>query len=241
MRLQTFETYNSIAERDLKDKTVVVIDTLRATSVITTALYNGAKEVIPVSEIEEAMELSRNFEREGYLLGGERNAIKIEGFDLANSPLEYARETVERKTIILATTNGTRALKKVLSADNIILGCLLNASSVAEYIFKKNQDTVIVCAGTEGKFSLDDIVTAGAIYKRLKKFTEFESDDLSKASYFLYKPYEDNLYDIMKYGFHLNRLKAIGYEEDIKFCTAVDMYNIVPKYKDGVVKITADL
>lgn len=241
MKLQTFETYSSITDRDLKDKTVVVIDTLRATSVITVALYNGAKEVIPVAEIEEAMELARNFEKGGYLLGGERNAIKIEGFDLANSPLEYTREAVERKTIILATTNGTRALKKVSSADNIIIGCLLNVSSVAKYIFEQNQDAVIVCSGTEGKFSLEDIVTAGAIYGKLKKLTEFESDDLSKASYFLYKPYEDNLHDIIKHGYHPKKLYELGFEKDINFCITADMYNIIPKYKNGVVRIAADL
>ncbi|KUK34943.1 MAG: Phosphosulfolactate phosphohydrolase-like protein, partial [Caldanaerobacter subterraneus] len=122
MFLQTFETYNSFNERELKNKNVVVIDTLRATSVITTALYNGAKEIIPVSEVEEAIELVKSLDKTTYLLGGERNSTKIEGFDLSNSPLEYTREKVENKTIIFTTTNGTKALKKVSLADNVILG-----------------------------------------------------------------------------------------------------------------------
>lgn len=240
MFLQTYETYNSISDRDLKEKNVVVIDTLRATSVITTALFNGAKEVIPVSEVEEAIELSKNFDRDTFLLAGERNSQKIEGFDLSNSPLEYVPEKVKGKTIIFTTTNGTRALKKVASAEEVILGCLLNVSAVARYISKSNKDTVIVCAGTEGKFSFDDIITAGAIYEKLKSLTDFESDDLSKASYFLYKPYENNLYDIMKYGYHLRRLEELGYTEDIKFCLTVDKFDIVPKLKNGIVRTSQD-
>ncbi|ADD03016.1 2-phosphosulfolactate phosphatase [Thermoanaerobacter italicus Ab9] len=241
MFLQTFETYNSFNERELKNKNVVVIDTLRATSVITTALYNGAKEIIPVSEVEEAMELVKNLDKTAYLLGGERNSMKIEGFDLSNSPLEYTREKVENKTIIFTTTNGTKALKKVSLADNVILGCLLNASAIAKYIHNNNKDTIIVCSGTEGKFSFDDIITAGVIYKKLQDLMDFKSDDLSKASYFLYKPYEDNLYEIMKHGYHLKRLEELGYKEDIEFCLTVDKFDIVPKLKDGVIRNSADL
>ncbi|HHW57244.1 MAG TPA: 2-phosphosulfolactate phosphatase family protein [Clostridia bacterium] len=241
MFLQTFETYNSFNERDLKDKNVVVIDTLRATSVITTALSNGAKEVIPVSEVEEAIELGKSFDKDTYLLAGERNSRKIESFDLSNSPLEYIPGKIKNKTIIFTTTNGTRALKKVSLADDVILGCLLNASAVAKYLYETNKDTIIVCAGTEGKFSFDDIITAGVIYKKLQDLMEFESDDLSKASYFLYKPYEDNLYEIMKYGYHFKRLKELGYEEDIKFCLTVDKFDIVPKLKDGIIRNSADL
>ncbi|MEQ6358736.1 2-phosphosulfolactate phosphatase family protein [Thermoanaerobacter thermohydrosulfuricus] len=241
MFLQTFETYNSINERELKDKNVVVIDTLRATSVITTALYNGAKEIIPVSEVEEAIELVKSLDKKTYLLAGERNSTKIEGFDLSNSPLEYTREKVENKTIIFTTTNGTKALKKVSLADNVILGCLLNASAVAKYIYTSNKDTIIVCAGTEGKFSFDDIITAGVIYKKLQDLMKFESDDLSKACYFLYKPYENNLYEIVKEGYHFKRLKDLGYDEDIEFCLTVDKFDIVPKLKDGIIKNSADL
>jgi len=240
MELQTFETYLSVNERQIKDKMVVIIDTLRATSVITTALYNGAKEVIPVAEIEEAVNFVKNFGREGYLLGGERNTFKIDGFDLSNSPLEYTKEVVQGKTVILTTTNGTRALKKVSANDDVILGCLLNAGSIAEYIAQRNKDVAIVCSGTEGKFSIDDIVTAGVIFDKLNKYLDFDSDDLTKASYQLYKPFSNDITKIIELGTHYKNLKKQGFDKDLEFCLSIDKYNIIPRYKDGVVRVIAD-
>lgn len=119
----------------------------------------------------------------------------------------------------------------------MVVGCLLNVSSIAEYIQKEDKDVVIICAGTEGKFSIDDIITAGAILHKLKELKPYESDDLSKASYFLYESFKDNVLDIMKYGYHLNRIEKLGYHDDVEFCTRIDMFSIVPKYINGVVKI----
>jgi 2-phosphosulfolactate phosphatase (EC 3.1.3.71) len=235
--VETYETYNAVYDKILKGKVVVVIDTLRATSVITTALVNGAKEVIPVADIEDAINISGHLERDMILLGGERNAVKIEGFDLSNSPLEYSEDVVKGKTIIITTTNGTRALKKASSSDDVVVGCLLNVTSVADYIYKENKDVVIICAGTEGKFSIDDIITAGAILDRLEKLSPYESDDLSKASYFLYKSFQDNILNIMKYGYHLNRIEKLGFHEDVEFCTTIDKFSVVPKYVNGVVRL----
>ena len=237
MFVETYETYNAVYDKILKGKVVVVIDTLRATSVITTALVNGAKEVIPVADIEDAINISGHLERDTILLGGERNAVKIEGFDLSNSPLEYSEDVVKGKTIIITTTNGTRALKKASSSEDVVVGCLLNVTSVADYIYKENKDVVIICAGTEGKFSIDDIITAGAILDRLEKLSPYESDDLSKASYFLYKSFQDNILNIMKYGYHLNRIEKLGFHEDVEFCTTIDKFSVVPKYVNGVVRL----
>ncbi|MBP2071016.1 2-phosphosulfolactate phosphatase family protein [Thermoanaerobacterium butyriciformans] len=237
MFVETYETYNAVYDKILKGKVVVVIDTLRATSVITTALVNGAKEIIPVVDIEDAINISGHLERDMILLGGERNAVKIEGFDLSNSPLEYSEDVVKGKTIIITTTNGTRALKKASSSDDVVVGCLLNVTSVADYIYKENKDVVIICAGTEGKFSIDDIITAGAILDRLEKLSPYESDDLSKASYFLYKSFQDNILNIMKYGYHLNRIEKLGFHEDVEFCTTIDKFSVVPKYVNGVVRL----
>lgn len=237
MHIETYETYNSVIDKNIKDKVVVVIDTLRATSVITTALVNGAKEVIPVPEIEDAINLSKRFEKGSYLLGGERNAIKIEGFDLSNSPLEYTNDIVNGKTIIITTTNGTRALKKASVSDDVVVGCFLNTSSIAEYIYNQNKDAIIMCAGTEGKFSIDDIMTAGAIINKLSSKTSFESDDLSKACYYLYKSFENNIMDIMKYGYHLKKIEELGFINDIKYCITLDKFSVVPKFKDGIIKL----
>lgn len=238
MFVETYETYSSVDDKKLKGRVAVVIDTLRATSVITTALVNGAKEVIPVLEIEDAIDLSSRLERNSFLLGGERNAVKIDGFDLSNSPLEYAEDVVKGKTIIISTTNGTRALKKAALSDEVVVGCLLNVTSVVDYIYRRGKDVVIICAGTEGKFSIDDIITAGAILNGLKKLSSYESDDLSKVACFLYKSFEDNILDIMKYGYHLNRIEGLGFHDDIAFCTTIDKFSAVPKYSNGVVKLS---
>src|SRR5690606_33026791 len=127
MNITVYATYNSVQENKIKGKLAVVVDVLRATSTIITSLNNGCKEVIPVVEIEEAMELSKNCEKDEYLLAGERDALKIEGFDLSNSPSEYIRDVVEDKTIIFTTTNGTKAIRKAAGADEVILGALINA------------------------------------------------------------------------------------------------------------------
>lgn len=237
MYLETYETYKAVPDKKLKNKTVVVIDTLRTSSVITTALANGAKEIIPVVEIEDAIELARRLESNSFLVGGERNGAKIEGFDLSNSPLEYNSDIVKDKTVIITTTNGTKALKKASLSDDVIIGCLLNVSAVADYLFSKSRDIVIICAGTKGKFSIDDIITAGVIYDRLKNRICFDSDDLSKASYFLYKAFQIDILSILKESTSFSIMKKSGYKNDLLYCASMDMFNIVPKYEDGIVRL----
>jgi 2-phosphosulfolactate phosphatase len=126
MNLKLWPTVDFINEEELTGKTVVVIDVLRATSVITTSLNNGASDVIVKVEVEEALKL-KNDET---LLGGERKALKIEGFDLSNSPLEYSRDRVESKRIVLTTTNGTKTIHRASHADKIYIGSILNAGQL---------------------------------------------------------------------------------------------------------------
>ena len=118
-------------------QTAVVIDVLRATSVITTALENGAREVIPVKTVEEAQNLYAQCDTAKTLRGGERNALKIEGFDLSNSPLEYKKKVVEGKTIILTTTNGTNAINNIIGADEVVLACFRNVAAVVEHVLER--------------------------------------------------------------------------------------------------------
>lgn len=233
MYVETYETYSTVPEEKLENKVVVVIDTLRMSSVITTALANGAKEVIPVAEIEDAVRLAKYLECNSFLLGGERNGAKIEGFDLSNSPFEYKVDVVKNKTIIITTTNGTKALKKASISDDVIIGCLLNASAVADYLFNKNKNIVIICAGTKGKFSIDDIITAGAIYDKLKNKISFDSDDLSKASYFLYQMFQNDIPSILKESIPFSIMKRLGYENDLPYCASIDMFYILPKYNSN--------
>lgn len=225
MKISLIPSVEYIKEDEIRGKTVVIIDVLRATSVITTALSNGALEVIPKLEIEDALDRRK----ENCLLGGERKALKIQGFDLSNSPLDYAKDKVEGKTIILSTTNGTRAILHSLFADKIVIGSMVNGRAVAQYIHKENKDTVIVCAGTYGKFSLDDFLCAGKIIFDCKEIGDIEVEDLAATAYMAYR---DNRTDTLSYismASHYKYLITIGLLEDIKYCFTEDLFDIVPK------------
>lgn len=217
---------------DFSGKTAVVIDVLRATSVITTALDNGAREVIPVKTVEEAQSLYATCDNA--LRGGERNALKIEGFDLGNSPLEYKKKTVEGKTLILTTTNGTNAIHNVQGADEVVLACFRNAESVA---CSARNDVTVVCAGTEGRFSLDDGLCAGMLIELLKQQTEVEIDDFGLLLNRFYNESKNNLFGALSGCYHLKRLFALGFYDDIKFCLETNCVQTVPVFQAG--RITA--
>ena len=218
-------------------QTAVVIDVLRATSVITTALENGAREVIPVKTVDEAQNLYAQCDTAKTLRGGERNALKIEGFDLSNSPLEYKKKVVEGKTLILTTTNGTNAINNIIGADEVVLACFRNGAAVVEHIVglshRGSSDIAIVCAGTESHFSLDDGLCAGMIIELLKQQTEVETDDLGLLLHRFYNESKDNLFGALSGCYHLKRLFTMGFYDDIKFCLETNCIQTVPVLKDG--------
>ena len=218
-------------------QTAVVIDVLRATSVITTALENGAREVIPVKTVDEAQNLYAQCDTAKTLRGGERNALKIEGFDLSNSPLEYKKKVVEGKSLILTTTNGTNAINNIIGADEVVLACFRNGAAVVEHIVglshRGSCDIAIVCAGTESHFSLDDGLCAGMIIELLKQRTEVETDDLGLLLHRFYNESKDNLFGALSGCYHLKRLFTLGFYDDIKFCLETNCIQTVPVLKDG--------
>lgn len=250
MRVNTFSHYKEVEENSIKNSYAIVIDLLRATSVMIAAISNGAKAIIPVEDIEEAR-LFKKLQPD-VILGGERGAIKIEGFDLDNSPLSYKKEVVNGKTIVMTTTNGTRALKKSLFAKRIFTGSFINAKKTVDYIVKEivndNIDRIsIICAGTEEKFTLEDILCAGYFVNILKNrsnvlkgeypsFSEFTFDDLSIASYELYKKFENDPHEILKYSYHYNHLKNLGFGADLIYCLKKDFIDTVCEYKNFIVE-----
>jgi len=175
MRIDVYFTPLGPKEGDTAGRGAVVIDILRATTTIVTALANGAKAVVPAATSEEAVRLTSNLEKNGYLLAGERRSLKIEGFQLGNSPLEMQPEVVRGKTIFLATTNGTPALVAAQGADPVLVGAAVNFKAVVErarQVFLERQELAIICAGRERQFSLEDAYTAGRIVKALKRGTK---------------------------------------------------------------------
>ncbi|WP_422444754.1 2-phosphosulfolactate phosphatase [Thermoanaerobacterium sp. DL9XJH110] len=237
MRIEIYPTAQSV--KDLKGKTAIVLDVLRATSVITTALNNGAERVIPVPSVEEAFHLARNL-KDNAVLGGEREAVKIPGFDLGNSPLEYKKELVAGKTVILTTSNGTRAVKASESAEHILIGCFLNASGAAlkalELAFSLKAPAVaVVCAGTLGEFSLDDATCAGLIVDRMVSYMEKKNEtpelsDLAFACRDIYLQHRNDLKAFISHAGHYRRLMSLGFDRDIDYCLRQDALDCVPVY-----------
>lgn len=146
----------------------VVIDVLRASTTIAHALAAGAAEVIPCREVEEARRLASELPSGSVLLGGERRGERIPGFDLGNSPAEYSPARVAGKTVVFTTTNGTRAVLRCRQARRVLIGAFVNAAAVLrELVDQKRVD--LVCAGTGGQISRDDLLLAGLLSARLAR------------------------------------------------------------------------
>jgi 2-phosphosulfolactate phosphatase len=199
----------------------IVVDVLRATSTITQALASGYKRVLCCAEIEEARMLRT--EISDSLLGGERNAVRIEGFDVGASPREFLEPRVE--TLILSTTNGTRAiLETARRCDSVVLGCLLNLEAVARAA--QGKDVAVVCAGFKGSFALDDAYCAGRIVKLL---SAEEQNDSAVAADLIARafPTAQDALNARTYG-------PPGLEEDIAFCARESVLDVVPRLVGAV-------
>lgn len=237
MKIDVIISANHIEEESLKGKVAVVIDMLRATSVITTALANGAKKVIPVVSVEKAFEIAEDIKNsgEGVLLGGERNALKIEGFNFSNSPLEFKKELVEDKNVIMTTTNGTRALNLCAMADKVIIASILNGQAVAEYLKDEVKEIVFVNSGTNGEFSSDDFICAGYMISELTKLCDTELTDIAKTAKYIYDNNE-NITSFIKDAKHYGILKDLGLEDDLKYCSTKNFTDLVFEFKNGEIK-----
>lgn len=229
MKVDIIISADYIREDIIKDKIVVVIDMFRATSVIVTAIMNGCKDVILASTVEEAFKIKSSLNESLSLLGGERNAIKIDGFDLSNSPIEYSKEVIKDKTLIFTTTNGTRTLLGCSSGKKVLIGSMLNGSAVARKLLKENMDVVIVNAGTKGQFSMDDFICGGFIINVLcRKNPSIELTDISKTALKMYKG-NLNILDYIKDATHYEVMLKLGLEKDIEYCIQKDITDIVPE------------
>ncbi|MGG7200078.1 2-phosphosulfolactate phosphatase family protein [Clostridium butyricum] len=233
MKIDIIISADDIIESKLENKIAVVIDMFRATSVIVTALNNGCEEVIPFLTIEETLESSEELNREEYMLGGERRAVKIDGFDLSNSPLEYTKEVVEDKKVLITTTNGTRTLTKSNSAKRIIIAAMINAKAVADKLLEINEDVVIINAGTNGNFSMDDYICSGYIINEMLKVdNNIELTDISKTANMIYENNSD-IISYVKEATHYSVMKLLELDNDIEYCIKKSIVNNVPEYKDG--------
>jgi 2-phosphosulfolactate phosphatase len=234
MRLETLFTTNEIDEAAVKGKTVIVIDVLRACTTVAHALTNGCERIIPVESVEAATNLTASLDKKVTLLGGEKEGRRIDGFNLGNSPQEYAPEVVKGKTIILATSNGTKAIWKSQAAKEILIGSFVNMSSVVDHVMKISQGVLMIaCAGKQGRFALEDAVCAGMLIDRLARGSEFELSDGAGAARALFRMNEQSIADLLRECEHGRYLKSIGFESDLDICGKVDSLRILPIVKEG--------
>ena len=218
---------------DINNALVVIIDVLRATSTIATALYNGAKCVIPVDSVPKCMEIGKKIE---CITAGERDGQIAEGLEYGNSPFEYPKEFITGKTLVLTTTNGTKLLHMALErgAGQIVTGSFPNISSVCEYVANSKQTVILACAGWKDRVNIEDTLFAGAVISRIKEHFTVNCDS-SQMAETLYNTAKDDLYGFMKSknASHYQRLTGYGLEKDIRYCLTADEANILPFYEDG--------
>ena len=238
MRLQVFFTPEELTGADIRDHVAVVVDVLRATSVIAQAIASGAREIYPAGSMEEALRLAQNLDRPDLLTCGERRGRRIEGFDLGNSPLEFTPEAVADRTLVMATTNGTPALVAASAAKRTLAAAFLNLGAAAAAVAGE-EAVSIVCAGRERHFSLDDGVCAGMLVERLigGDAKSAQLDDGAMGSLALAKEYAGRLEEMMRGTAAGRQLIEIGREDDLAYCAKVDQLDVVPRLEDR--RITA--
>jgi len=213
-----------IHQHTLKEKIVVVVDIFRATSCIVTGLANGVESIRPVSELEETKSLGSK----GYLMAGERGGIKVDGFDIGNSPFEYQSELVKGKKVAISTTNGSKAIIKSNAAKQIIIGSFLNLEALTQYLLSLPESIIIHCAGWKGHPNLEDTLFAGALIDECAEEIAL-SGDAALLAHQVYISSHENLIGIALKSAHAERLKGFGIEEDLAFCMEENKYEVVPK------------
>ncbi len=229
MRIDVFANYADANDRKLRDHVVVVLDILRASTSILEAIEMGADCVIPVTTLEEAVAL-RRARGGGTLLAGEREGKPIDGFDLGNSPIEFTAARVQDKTVVMATTNGTQAIKHVENCDPILIGALRNRRALCELLKQTDRPIALLCAGTDGDYSADDIYGAGALINGLRTLrARCEIDDMGLvAEQFYLVAREDR--ELLAKCRHYRRLAALGFQDDLEFCFEEDVSEVIPHY-----------
>ena len=223
----------------LAHRAVVVIDVLRATSVIIQAMSQGALEIIPVTTVADAFKMAKAFPPGFILLGGESESKNIPGFDLGNSPREYVAERVKGKKLILKTTNGTKAFHLVSSGKEILVGSFFNVGAVAQRCLELNRDLLIFPSGDEGNFSLEDTICGGMLIELITRKGEkpISLTDASECARILYRKFADNLLEAFHLSRHGKELIGRGHEEDLSYCARIDAIPLVPIFRDGVIRV----
>ena len=218
---------------DVDKSIVVIIDVLRATSTIATALYNGAKHIIPVDSVAECIRIGKQIDG---ITAGERDGRVAEGLENGNSPFEYPPAFINNKVLVLTTTNGTKLLHMALdkNAKGIITGSFPNISAVCDYLLQQNQPVILGCAAWKDRVNIEDTLFAGAVISRIKDHFDINCDASAMAET-MYKDAKEDLYEFMKTknASHYHRLTNYGLEKDIRYCLNENGANVLVVFEDG--------
>ncbi len=219
---------------DVEKSIVVIIDVLRATSTIATALFNGAKSIIPVDSVAECIRIGKQIDS---ITAGERDGKIAEGLEHGNSPFEYPKEFISGKTLVLTTTNGTKLLHMALdkSAKAIITGSFSNISAVCDFLMEQKQHVILGCAAWKNRVNIEDTLFAGAVINRIGKHFSINCDSSQMASA-MHKDAKADMFEFMKKkkASHYQRLSGFGLEKDIRYCLTEDIANVLVVYEDGI-------
>ncbi|MGD0581340.1 MAG: 2-phosphosulfolactate phosphatase [Bacteroidales bacterium] len=216
-----------------REAIIVIIDVLRASSAICTAFANGAETLIPVAEIEEAME----FKKRGWLVAAERNGYVLDFADIGNSPFNFTREKVSGKTIVYSTTNGTRIIEMASKSYRTVIGTFLNITALSQWLISQGRDVILFCAGWKDKFNLEDTICAGAIAERLLESSVFSTIcDSTHAAIDLWQLAKAKPLEYIEKAAQRSRLREKGLDDCIGFCLSEDFTDIIPVMINGELK-----
>jgi 2-phosphosulfolactate phosphatase len=233
MRIDTYFTVEELDPSILEEATVVVVDVVRATTTLVEALANGARGIYATASTEEAVRLAHSLGREDALLCGERKGSKVPGFDLGNSPREFTRAAVEGKRLVMSTTNGTRALAKGQHGARLLACAFTNLSAVARAVEGADR-VVLLCAGREGRFSLDDALCAGHLVRMVQGDRELAMNDASHAAaaWAGFRKPTRKFLETTEGG---RALVEIGLGDDLDVCAEVDRHQIVAEMRNQAI------
>lgn len=214
----------------LDNQVIVVIDIIRMSSTVCSALHHGVKEIIPVADVETALKYKQEPD---VLTAGERNSSKIDGFDLGNSPFEYSSWQAKNKRIVITTTNGTESIRTA-AGHNMLIGCFMNETALADYLIHSDKNVLMLCSGWHKKPAIEDTLFAGSLATKLLQQTLFEkcSDTVNMAMQLRHEA-QNHLFDyVMKHSYRL-QTKLPELEKDFRFCLSPDIQtDIIPFMKD---------
>ena len=229
-----------MSEAAVRGKAVVIVDVLRSCTTIAFALTNGAEKIIPAATVESATRLMSSLDKGSTLLCGEREGRKVAGFDLGNSPLEYTREIVGNKTLVFASTNGTRLMLKGQNAQEQLLCSFVNVGRVVERLRISSAEMIIACSGAEGQFSLEDTVCAGMVASRLVDALPgvWELNDGARAAISLFETFGADVHRMLRGSAHGRNLLSLGFGLDLEVCARVDSVPVLPVLKEGRITVS---